>query len=73
MPEHMLIIPWILAVWTVITMWLAGSKTPWAWASGISSQGLWLYFDYRVEAWGLMPLAVVLTTVYARNWWRWTR
>lgn len=65
------IIPWILAAWTVATMWLAGNKSPWAWYSGITSQLLWLYFDYTVEAWGLMPLAVVLTAVYLRNLRRW--
>ena len=64
-------IPWILAAWTVVTMWLAGNKNVWAWYGGIASQALWLYFDYRVEAWGLMPLAVVLTFVYARNLRRW--
>ena len=44
-------IPWILAAWTVATMILAGNKNPLAWYSGIASQALWLYFDYRVEAW----------------------
>lgn len=67
----MLVIPWILAFWTVATMWLAGNRAPVAWWSGIASQGLWLYFDWRVEAWGLMPLAVVLTAVYVRNLRKW--
>lgn len=64
-------IPWILAAWTVATMWLAGNKNPLAWYSGIASQLLWLYFDYTVQAWGLMPLAVILTGVYWRNLRRW--
>ncbi len=64
-------IPWILMVWTVVTMWLAGNKNPLAWYSGIASQALWLVFDWHVEAWGLMPLAIVLTVVYARNLMRW--
>lgn len=67
----MTFIPWILAAWTIWSMWLAGNKSPWAWYSGIASQGLWLYFDWRVEAWGLMPLSVVLTIVYARNLVKW--
>ncbi len=66
-------IPWILAAWTVCTMWLAGNKSMLAWPSGIVSQGLWLYFDWHVEAWGLMPLAIVLSYVYARNYWKWRR
>lgn len=66
-------VPWILACWTVVTMILAGNKNPLAWYSGIASQGLWLVFDYHVEAWGLMPLAVVLSVVYTRNLLRWRR
>ena len=30
-------IPWILATWTVWTMWLAGNKSMLAWPSGIAS------------------------------------
>ena len=66
-------IPWLLAGWTVTTMWLAGNKSVWAWYSGIASQALWLVFDYQVKAWGLMPLAVVLTAVYGRNLLRWKK
>lgn len=65
-------IPWILSANVVLMMWLVGNKNPLAWWIGISSQALWLYFDWKVEAWGLMPLALVLTVVYFRNWQRWT-
>lgn len=64
-------IPWILAGWTVANMWLAGSLNPLAWWSGIASQVLWLYFDWQVGAYGLMPLAIILTVVYWRNLQRW--
>ena len=67
----MTLLPWLLSCWTVVTMTLAGNKSVWAWRSGIASQGLWLVFDYHVEAWGLMPLAVVLTAVYYRNLRKW--
>jgi hypothetical protein len=66
------VIPWVLAALTVLNMWLAGNKNPWAWRLGIGSQALWLYFDYTVQAWGLMPLAIILTWVYLRNLRRWT-
>ena len=65
------ITPWVLMAWTVLTMELAGRKHPLTWHSGIASQGLWLYFDWTVEAWGLMPLALILTVVYVRNLRRW--
>ena len=60
-------------VWTVATMWLAGNKSEWAWYSGIASQGLWLVFDWHVGAYGLMPLAIILSAVYWRNLQRWRR
>ena len=63
--------PWILSVCTVVTMILAGNKNPLAWWLGIGSQAIWLYFDWTVEAWGLMPLAVVLTFIYGRNLRKW--
>lgn len=66
-------LPWVLMVWTVVNMWLAGNKNVLAWYSGIVSQGGWLLFDFYVQAWGLMPLAVILTAVYVRNIRRWHR
>lgn len=65
------VVSWALACWTLLNMYLAGNKSVWAWYSGIASQGLWLVFDYAVGAWGLMPLAVLLTAVYVRNIRKW--
>lgn len=65
------IIPWVLSCWTLITMWLAGNQTRWAWASGLASQFLWLAFAWMYEAWGLMPLSFALMAVYARNFRKW--
>ncbi len=67
------LIPWFLMGCTMVTMKLAGDKNPLAWKIGIASQAVWLYFDYTVEAWGLMPLAVILTAIYVRNLRRWQR
>lgn len=64
---------WFLMGWTVLNMWLIGNKTVWAWYSAITSQAAWLYFDYLVGAYGLMPLAVVLTVIYVRNIRKWRK
>lgn len=64
---------WFLMGWTVLNMWLIGNKTVWAWYSAIASQAVWLYFDYLVGAYGLMPLAVVLTVIYVRNIRKWRK
>lgn len=66
-------IPWILSVWVVAQMWLAGNQDIRCWYVGIAGQVLWLYFDYQVEAWGLMPLAIFLTFIYVRNIIKWNK
>lgn len=67
------LLSWSLGILTVVNMWLAGNKNPWAWRLGIGSQAVWLWFDWIVGAWGLMPLAIVLSVVYWRNLRRWRR
>ena len=65
------LLPVYLACMTVLGMWLAGNHDVRAWWLGIANQAVWLWFDYRVEAWGLMPLALILSAVYARNIRKW--
>lgn len=67
------IIPWVLSSWTLMTMWLAGNKSSWAWVSGLTSQFLWLAFNITYEAWGLIPLSFALMFVYSRNLRKWQR
>ena len=67
------VLPWVLSCLTLATMWLAGSKNIWAWYIGIPSQGLWLILDIHYQAWGLIPIAVALTFIYARNLRAWRR
>jgi nicotinamide riboside transporter PnuC len=56
---------------TVVVMWLAGSKRSLAWLLGLIGQAGWLAFVILFQAWGLLPLVVVLTVVYTRNLLRW--
>lgn len=67
----MIYVPWVLSGWTLVTMWLAGNGTKWAWISGMLSHFLWLFFAYRIEAYGLMPLSIALVFVYSRNLRKW--
>lgn len=67
------VIPLITSAVTLLTMWLAGSKKSAAWLLGIANQGLWAWFIIVFEAWGLIPLSVCLTVIYARNYFRWRR
>lgn len=67
------LIPLATSVVTVCGMWLAGNKNVWGWYLGIANQALWLTFIITFDAWGLLPLLVVLLFVYSRNVFRWKR
>lgn len=67
------LIPLATSVVTVLGMWLAGNKNVLGWYLGIANQALWLTFIIAFEAWGLLPLLVVLLFVYSRNVYRWKK
>lgn len=65
------LIPLLLSVLTLATMWHAGNQKWWAWLIGLVNQAFWFVFVVAFDAWGLLPLSVSLTVVYARNLRRW--
>lgn len=67
------LLPFATGVMTLFAMWLTGSKRSAGWAVGLANQGLWAWFVVAFEAWGLLPLTVALTVIYARNLLRWRR
>lgn len=58
---------------TILTMWLAGSKSVWAWKIGLGNQALWALFIWRTEAWGLIPMWLAIIVTYSRNLYKWHR
>lgn len=58
---------------TFLGMWLAGRKDWRGWAVGLANQVLWLAVIVTTDAWGILPLSVGLTVIYARNLARWRR
>lgn len=67
------LIPLVLSVNTLALMWLVGNKRVLGWVLGLGGQVVWFAFIVVFEAWGLLPLAIGLTVVYARNLVRWRR
>ena len=65
------LLSWMLTMGTVTVFWLAGNKDRRAWVLGIILQVPWLVFDYFTKAYGLMPLALVLSYMYIRNYIKW--
>src|SRR3972149_129063 len=58
---------------TILCIWLAGRKSVWAWPVGLFNQLFWATFIVMFEAWGLAPLAVVLTGQHTWNLIKWGR
>jgi len=67
------LIPLALSFLTLYAMWQIGNKRVFAWVIGLINQGLWVTFIVLFDAWGLLPLSIALTIVYARNLILWRR
>jgi uncharacterized membrane protein YoaK (UPF0700 family) len=53
--------------------YLVGNKSNAGWLLGVVGQALWFVFIFTWQVWGLLPLAVGLTILYARNLAKWNR
>jgi membrane protein implicated in regulation of membrane protease activity len=66
-------LPLVLSANTIVLMWLVGNRSTAGWVLGVVGQALWFVFIFTWQVWGLLPLAVCLTIVYARNLRRWRK
>lgn len=64
-------LPWLLSVFTVLTMWMAGEKHKHTWVLGFVNQALWLVWIVLVQAWGLLPMNFALWVMYVNNHRKW--
>lgn len=67
------LIPLALSANTIALMWLVGNRRTLGWVLGLAGQAMWFVFIAVFDAYGLLPLAVVLTVVYARNLAKWRK
>lgn len=68
------IVFWLPFLLSAITVWMtlmAGNLHRSAWLVGLANQALWLVWIVAAQAWGLIPLNIVLWVVYARNNFKW--
>lgn len=64
-------LPWLLSAITIWMTVLAGNLHRHAWLLGLAVQALWLVWIVAAQAWGLVPLNLVLWVVYLRNHLKW--
>lgn len=56
----------------VLSLWLAGDKTVWAWVVGLATQGVWVVYALTTEQYGFLVSCAAFVTVYVRNWVKWS-
>lgn len=60
------------SVLTLATMWLLSEGHGVGWLVGLVNQALWIALIHRRRLWGLVPLTLCITVIYARAVWRWS-
>lgn len=64
-------LPYLLSILTVWTLVLAGDKKRGAWLAGLLNQFFWFVYVISTHTWGLLPLTICMTVVYANNLKKW--
>ena len=58
---------------TIYTIWQAGNRNISGWVVGLLNQILWLTFIVTREEYGLLPMTIAISFVYARNFLKWKK
>lgn len=66
-------LPYLLSIITVYMFFLAGNKRKHTWIIGLINQFLWLIWILKIEAYGLVPMNIVLWVMYFRNHIKWNK
>lgn len=62
---------WLLTLFGVVGLWLAGSRRRGGWALGIFAQGLWIAYALSTGQYGFIASALAYGFVYVRNYRAW--
>jgi hypothetical protein len=62
---------WLLTVWGVTGLILAGRRRAVGWAIGLSGQALWFAYAVSTRQWGFIASCFAYGAVYLRNWMAW--
>ena len=66
-------LPWLMSAITVYTMFAAGEMKRHTWKVGLANQVLWATWIVASGSWGLLPMTLAITFVYARNHFKWNQ
>ena len=63
---------WILTIFGIVGLYLAGSKNAYGWIIGLCAQILWLTYAIFTQQYGFIVSAFAYGFVYSRNFHKWT-
>jgi hypothetical protein len=66
-------LPWVLSICTLYMTYLAGTGDVRTWRVGILTQVLWIVWVIGSQTWGMLPMSIGLSALYARNHILWKR
>lgn len=66
-------LPWLISVLAIWALYLQGNVRASGWALAIGNQALWLTWIVAAGAWGFLPLNIVFSFMYVRNYRKWRR
>lgn len=64
---------WILTLFGVMGMYLAGRKNKYGWLIGIGSQFLWITFAIVTHQYGFIVASIIYGSIYAKNYVQWNK
>lgn len=65
---------WVISIFTITSMELIARRHWQGWLCGLINQGFWGYFMiWEKQAYGLLPISIVLTWRYSVAMLRWKR
>ena len=67
------LLPWLLSAGGMLTMWLSGNKSLWAWRISLCNQVLWFTWIYLTANYGFIPVTVMVIFIASRNLRKWKK
>ncbi len=64
---------YILTVFGLTALWLTLRRSPWGYAVGLTTQGLWFVYAIITREWGFLGSCFAYTAVYLINLRKWRR
>jgi hypothetical protein len=66
-------LPYLMSFLSYLMMHLVGNKNTLGWVLGLMNQSLWFTWVIVSEQWGFLPMVLMFTFAYIRNYLKWKK